>query len=532
MWTRAEGFRSGALLALVGLALSCGGEGSSDAGLRDAGADVAILCVDDCHPCCAFPVECDALGRPRELQACGDPFDCTPETVQLPTVENGCAYHAPLTRAGVATHLGFAELPSGALFVSGYDSGLRTFTHFGDLLLGEVRPAGSGSPALSWRILEGVPQAPVVPLSGVTPLVSGWRGGVAARGDDVGAWSAMAAIGDGLALVYYDRTAGALRYGSTRDAGLAWSSHTVDDAGDAGRYPGLAFMLDGRPVIASWTAVARTQPGVPEASLRVATANGPTTSSADWSVIDLLPTPSPLPCDAALCGPGLVCLASGECVADPGGAPRFVDDGHQAALVRNVTQVRPTASGVALVWFDAGRGSLFGSAFDAVNGTWRAAFAIDGLDASAGVGAGAGASLLVDAQGDWHISYVTLGVATLRYARVDGATLGNVNPDIVIEVVDDGGSGARVPAVPTQLGRHASGEVSVACRDAATVGVLLARRALGGAWNVMLLADDAELGLAGRAVLDLAFHVQGEDSYLVTYGEEPAGELGARLVRF
>lgn len=160
---------------------------------------------------------------------------------------------------------------------------------FGDLVVAEV--TGEGAPPFT--VIQGAPDGPVV----LDP--TGYRGGVTAAGDDVGAWTSIA-LHDGVAAVAYQhRDRGALHLARETDAG--WVTHEIDrpEAGEVGLYASLSLDAAGVPGIAYMARIpADPDPdGHPQitAELRWAQAAGPAPDGPDsWTieVIDQVTVPA------------------------------------------------------------------------------------------------------------------------------------------------------------------------------------------------------------------------------------------------
>lgn len=481
------------------------------------GTDTAmttISCDVSRNVCCN-----NAQGLPScvAIPFCDSPFQC--DSLEPPDATNDCTYRADLTQGQMATHLDIASATDGTLMISGYAPGSFPNPRYGDLVVGLV---SNGN--VSWSIVDGVPAgANPVEESGIFPSTTGWRGGITAPGDNVGEFNAIAFSGSTVAVSYYDRTNGDLKYASSTDGGTTWSIHTVYSDGDAGRYTSLAFMVDGRPAISFLSITPSEDPAQPPRSMvRVAVAASATPgAAADWTTFPIIADPgTAVACRANMCGEGLLCRAdNGACgleSSDEDVDCSFVDrdgatqpgcgsgtkcvsgsNGTTFSCVATIgttyvedvlevdglyTSLRATNTGLALVWHNRVRRTLLGSAFDATAGTWRAPFRIDGFDAVGSGDAGYNADLFIDAAGNWHVAYVDGAFEELRHAQIDATTLVNVNPTIVRSVIDDG---TRPPRERSIVGSDAdiavlsTGAIRVVYQDSTQSEALLATRDAG-----------------------------------------------------
>ncbi|MCA9602468.1 MAG: hypothetical protein KC417_10605, partial [Myxococcales bacterium] len=292
---------------------------------------------------------------------------------------------------------------------------------------------------------------------------AGWRGGVSNPGDDVGRYTAIVENAGMYHIAYYDRTNGALKMASGSPGG-SWAIHVVDDTDDSGRHASMVLGVDGAPIVA-YMRVGTDGSGHTTGSVVVATAITTTpASTADWSFA--IVASKELPCRAAACATGTVCLESGECAAptdDCASACKnteacvlgecqttiganFVEDwapaiGYYASLAR-------TPTGLALTYYDRTNGTLYGARYDGA--AWGTPFTIDGYESGVdGAGdSGIGSSLFVDQNDVWHIAYADGSSESLKYARIDGLV-------VTRSVVDDGtGDGTQT----FSDGRHVVGD--------------------------------------------------------------------------
>ncbi|MDQ3033613.1 MAG: MYXO-CTERM sorting domain-containing protein [Myxococcota bacterium] len=438
-----------------------------------------------------------------------------------------CVRKPPLDPGQLATDLDLVVAEGGEIYVSGYSPGVPPSTRYGDLVFGEVGPGGT----VTWDIVDGAPSSPI------TNDPDQWRGGVSAPGDDVGRWTSMADSGTALYIAYYDRTNSALRVAIGSPG--AWNVQTVDDAGDAGRYPSIVLLEGGVPAIAYM----RIEPaeggtGRLRSSVRLATASSAMPGDAtDWTITEV--AGADMACRPEFCGTGEACLESGECIVptsdcatDCSGDTQCSMGSCQPALAASHVEDLPpayglfanlvrTSAGLALVWYDRGQGNIWGAELPAIGGAWGAPFLIDGYmrgDPASG-DSGIGASLFVDAAGTWHVAYVDGAEEALRYAAVAAGIVSTR------ETIDDGASDGTTAHTD---GRHVvgddasivvtdGGEIRVVYQDSTSHRLMLARRPSGGgAWAVSILDGENHTGFwADQALV-------GGTSYVATWWREEA----------
>ncbi|MBX3250469.1 MAG: hypothetical protein KF901_25055 [Myxococcales bacterium] len=381
----------------------------------------------------------------------------------------------PLDPGLLATHLDMVALADGTLVLSGYSVGSPPSAVYGDLVVG----TWNGT-SVDWEIIDGVPDMPP------TRDPSGWRGGIAQPGDDVGTFSSMVNDGSNLVVAYHDRTNGALKVASGTVGG-AWSITTVDADGYAGAYASLTRTSTGYAV--SYLAISSPSvyPGRPISGVRVATASSPT---GPWTVTEV--TSGEMPCRPAFCGGTAACLETGNCTMDAGGAAtlpdNYVEDLPPAIGLHTALAATPT--GLALVYYSRAEGNVYGVTFE--GGTWGEPFLIDGYgrgDPDAG-DSGLHASLVVDGDGVWHVAYVDGAEEVLRYARIEGGVV--TREDVDDGETEDSTDGRHVVGDDASIVVTPSGEVRIAYQDATRQDARLARKAAGATeWTVSVL-DDAD----------------------------------------
>jgi hypothetical protein len=149
------------------------------------------------------------------------------------------------------------------------------------------------------------------------------------------------------------------------------------------------------------------------------------------------------------------------------------------------------AQGVGIVVYDRTRGNLVGVANQ--GGQWNAQI----LDGQTGSNTdpnrvdtgdvGIGASLAIDSNGDWHVSYVNGWTESVQYLRVPG---GNLSKPLTPEVIDNGmglngmayPDGQHIVGDDSSISLDDSGTVRVVYQDA-TAGNLLEATGVPGSGN-------------------------------------------------
>ena len=478
--------------------------------------------------CCAETNMCQTFGADAD---CGPGFTCPPASIELDGCTVRCAAGAcmekpPLTPGQLATHLDMVLDDSGTATLSGYAAGNAPNRFYGDLVVGEYDAA---SETVDWEIVDGAPSSPV------TAGPSGWRGGVSAPGDDVGRFTSLARSSTGTLYVsYYDADAGDLKLAIR--SGTSWNTQVVDETGDAGRYSSLVLTPEGVPAVAYMRVEPPATSGRPTSGVYFALAsNAAPGDPTEWTISEVVK--GEIACRPQFCGAGQTCLANGECVtpstdcaATCGDAEACVAGSCTAALADPWVEDLPpaiglhislarTASGYGLVYYDRSAGNLQGVSFS--GSAWSAPFLIDGYAAgSPFIGdSGIGASLVVDAAGKWHVSYVDGAEELLKYARISGTTVE------AKEIVDDGSTDGTTPHTD---GRHvvgddssivvtAGGEVRIAYQDATTQRVMYATRASAGGWTTTVLDAMDSTGYFVEQVL------AGDTSYVATWWRREQG---------
>jgi hypothetical protein len=142
---------------------------------------------------------------------------------------------------------------------------------------------------------------------------------------------------------------------------------------------------------------------------------------------------------------------------------------------------------VGIVFYDRIRGNLHQS--QKIAGKWTTVL-LDGQtpgDPGSDTGdTGIGASLAIDAKGDWHIAYVDGIKESLKYMKVIGGTMPQ-SP----EIIDDGkkpdgtqnADGSHVVGDDSSITVSSTGEIRVAYMDATGGKLRIATRAAAGGWT-------------------------------------------------
>jgi MYXO-CTERM domain-containing protein len=373
---------------------------------------------------------------------------------------------------------------------------------YGDLVL--VSAPLTSPTNLTYEVIDGAPDTPV------TADPAGYRGGVAAKGDDVGLGTDIALDAAGNPLIsYHDRDKLALRFAARAADG--WSAHEVlaPAAGSkeiVGRYTALVS-VGGNPAIAFTVQNISKGAGAFAAELRWAVASSPAPKSAsDWTIstVDASPSPCQNLCESGeacfvsgttsackktatgcgTCADGTACLA-GKC--EPVLAKSQLADIPKAIGLWPELLAAPGGS-VLLVYHDSVAGSVKAARLASASATsWSKKVA---ASSSAGDIVGAYPAAAVDADG-LHIVHQNSTKGTLNYVRLDPTTLTSKGT----AVVDDGlrpdglhpvGADAAVVIGP-------AGGLRVAYQDQQTADLLVVSRSKAGAWTPNT-ASDANLG--------------------------------------
>jgi hypothetical protein len=411
-----------------------------------------------------------------------------------------------------------AAVTGSNVWVAGYseadwDNGVQ----YGDLVAGKW-----DGTKVSWTQVDGVPDMP--PVDPTQYDTKGFRGGQIAPGDDVGLWTSIAIGADtNPAIAYFDRTHQALKF--AQYDGERWSVQTVESvpSGVAGRYAKMLF-LGNAFVIAYQSIAPGGKNGALVSKVRLATSSGPKPAAGSWTFEDAAMVDT-TPCRKSFCASTEACVSttkvctatlaasqcspacpSGQACVDsmgPACLPIWDDskiDSYPDAIGDYVSMAPDGQGGVGIAYYDRTHGNLMIARKK--SGAWATTL-VDGEGATApgtGGDAGVGASLFIDANGDWHITYVNGYSEGLQYVKVQQVT--TVGKP---EVVDDG---LGIAGTPFDDGQHlvgddshltviAGGEVHVTYQDA-TVGTLHyavgSPGSTGHTWSVKAVTQD---GFAG-----------------------------------
>ncbi|MBE7480843.1 MAG: hypothetical protein HS104_12785 [Polyangiaceae bacterium] len=385
----------------------------------------------------------------------------------------------------------------GSVWVAGYnDLGYGTSVEngsaqyvWGDLVVGKW-----DGTKVDWQSVDGLPSVdpdlePGDPGGPPDPYYNdqeGFRAGLTEPGDDVGLWTSIA-LSDGQPRVaYFDAKNRALKFASYD--GKKWAMHQVQQkaSSDIGRYAKL-LLVGGKAVVA-YLFMEPGANGAAKSGVRVATASSASPAAAsDWTFTDVY-TDESTPCRAFLC-------ASGECRADTlkceptttgctakcGTDEKCFDTAGTKSCQKIFAKTYPdafpeaaglyvslaeTKSGLGLVFYDRIHGNLMAARQE--GGSWQPATLVagQGTDANGPIDTGdvgIGASLFVDAAGDWHVSYVNGFDETVIYTKITGGTTVGTP-----EVVDDGvvPGGQAVVGADSSIAVAANGDVVIAYQDA------------------------------------------------------------------
>jgi len=401
----------------------------------------------------------------------------------------------------IGSHTSVATATDGTIWVAGYNegdpSGGTAEDFLADLVVGKFDTAKG---AVQWSVVDGVPK----PAEGATLDKNncGFRGGVIDPGDDVGQYTAMVLDSTGNPIVaYFDRTNGALKV--AHGDGKQWSTHTVQTVatGWAGKFNSMV-LLGGKPVIA-YQVVEPGSGGYAKAKVRVAKAQTEVPSNeGDWSIEDAF-VDDKAPCIQDVCSSGQKCLAGDPgaglepiCTATVSGCPAACADGEacvkdkagvagcQKTKVKLGIYINAVGTGISLaasgsdlglVFYDRVRGNIRASSNK--GGKWTTTPTTAPLDGWTGDvtknkdtgDRGIGASLAIDATGNWHVVYADGIKEWLLYKFVPG---GDVTKAAATVVIDDGASTDGSAATAFKDGQHVIGENAQVVLDGGTLKVV------------------------------------------------------------
>jgi hypothetical protein len=435
----------------------------------------------------------------------------------------------------IGEYTSYAVASDGTVWIAGYnDADVTNGLLYGDLVAGKY---DTGKQQVDWVDVDGLPPEPGDGDCAPNPPDT-WRKGLTDPGPDVGLWTSIQLDSNNNPMIsYYDATNKALKFASSPDGGQTWNTHTVMSAAtsDIGRYSKM-LIVSGKPVI-GFLVLEPGMMGWAQSRVVLATGNVAVPASAsDWSMQNALVDPQ-TPCTASLCASGQVCVeATGECQsavagctpsdcgaseAGIGSTPEScvtVDGGAscQAVITSTYVDTYPDTTGdyialangpqgIGIVVYDRTRGNLVGVASQ--GGNWTAQI----LDGQIGANSsptrtdtgdvGIGASLAIDTNGDWNISYVNGWTEALEYMNVPG---GSLSKPLAPEVVDDGlhlggtvySDGQHIVGDDSSVTVDASGNVRVVYMDA-TAGTLheaVGAPASGGThtWTVKAISQPSK----------------------------------------
>jgi hypothetical protein len=468
------------LAAGGGANCDCGKKPHGDNPCPDAGVDFV---------CSNLELVC----YPGQEKLPAEPIVVNPETCEPEPVVCECVGDASDVDPGDYGRFLSIDVHDGSPVVSCYSD------RWGDLVV--VTLDGS---ALVPESVDGVP--------GNLPTLDpeGYRGGVTARGDDVGIFTSAKIDSEGTVHVsYVSKENGALRY--ARGTPGDWEVHEVEaPSGDDAETFYTALMLDGtdKPSIAFMVT------GLPDAStpggfvsqLRYAVAEDSSPGgSSDWTfgVVDEIP----IPC-AGLCDGGQVCVAEtwlcaaeedscgacGEGTGCVGGAcvdiltaARFID--HPEGVGLHVSGGRLSTGVPVLAYHDRTFGLLrmaVGSDTGDASG-WTATI----LEGDAYTDIGLYSSLAVDPSDLLHITYTDAVRDELLYLQADstGAVLLREVVDPGIRPVGGPAEARHVVGLDSKVFIDAGGALRVIYQDGTTADLWNAIRNGDADWTLTPLLE-------------------------------------------
>jgi MYXO-CTERM domain-containing protein len=428
-------------------------------------------------------------------------------------VKTGCGKtctetcQSPLPAGLIGSYTSIATASDGTVWVAGYNDLAvveGTGISYGDLVVGKY-----DGTSVAWQTVDGLPPART-DGSCVVNDPKGWRGGETDPGDNVGQWTSLQ-VGEQPMVSYFDATHDALKFAAFD--GEKWATHTVaqpkERGGEAGRYAKLV-LVDGQPVIA-YLAIDKGEGGKARSRIVVARASTKTPSSpSDWKMEDVQADESGA-CRAGFCDGNTVCApdASAACLPKATDCKDCSGDGKACALVDAKATCVTTLSErslatyprvfgayidlavddngkLGIIAYDRLHGGLLGFAEE--DGAWKSTV----LDPTSTGDLGVGSSLRIAKNGDWHVSYASGFVESLKYLTVPG---GPRNPPKV-EVVDDG---TALDGTTFGDGKHRVGDdsslaldgdkVTIVYQDATAGTLRIATRSGDGAFKVRAIAS-------------------------------------------
>ena len=410
------------------------------------------------------------------------PDAALPDTVPSKLVPGIVGQHSAVSAKG------------GTVMVSAYERA------FGDLVLLSAQATSLGKYTI--QIIDGVP--------GTKPTKDpqGYRGGVEAKGDDVGLHTDLVITATGTPqVVYTDKTNNAVKFASrTADQ---WARHQLAKAVGAKETMGLhnsMALIQGKPAVAFLVLGVKGTGGTFKAELRLAQATVFTPkSSTDWTFSNIESTVMPCRnlCDKSggevcaadksgasscakpttnctpKCGTGLVCMA-GTCLTE------LKDDTVQD--IPKVVGLWPAlveTKGLPTVFYHDNQGGNLKAA-TLQGSTWKKVV----VKGSKTDNVGAFPSAVVDKAGTVHVSYQDMLKASVHYVQVDPSLKATVT-----ELIDDGKrkNGIHMVGADSAISVDPAGVVRVVYQDQQTSDLLYAKRSGPGKWTPNN-SGDANLG--------------------------------------
>ena len=411
----------------------------------------------------------------------------------------------------VGAYSSAAIASDGTVWVSAYnDQGYGTSKQngenlylFGDLVVGKLE----GDQVL-WETVDGLPEVDetLEPGSSGGPIdpdfndPEGFRQGLTEAGPDVGLWTSLKMVDDKPAVAYYDASERALKY--AHYTGKSWKTHQVQSKpnADIGRYADLVI-VDDKPTIA-YLYVEGTAGGT-TSGIRLAQATKKQPDGAgDWVFTNTVSDPK-TPCAGMTCGSKICAQDTGVCEAkasgcDPkcGAGKTCLTRDNKPKCVASLDQTTPTtypeahglyinllktSQGLGLAYYDRIHGNVMIA--QQQGKSWSNPVLVDGQKSGAGGvvdtgDVGIGLSAVVDAGGDWHLSYVNGFDETLIYAKVTkGTTPGTPS------VVDNGKTASEQVLVGDDSAIFVEGNKIQIAYQNATQGKLRWAEGSPGSWK-------------------------------------------------
>lgn len=397
--------------------------------------------------------------------------DC-PEGEIAFCIDGTCVCSDDIVIGKLGAYSDVATGPDSSTWVSAYHN------QYGDLVVARAPDTGGRIPDTAWEWVDGVPDGPVI-----VPQ-SAFRGGIAAKGDDVGMYTSIVVSPDSTPQVtYFDRDSGSLKF-AERSADGVWTNHVIEagtgdlgngEIGNTGALIGMYTSLskrgdDGKPGVAYLAHVADANGRRAEVRFATASTVHPT-SAADWKVyvVDTAALPDEDPNN-----PNIYPL--------PEGLGLFVD------LAR-----MPDQSPV-VVYYDRSAGDLKVSKFDIANDRFATAVVLDG---AGDLDAGWSPSVGVDPNGVVHVAYVDATHDDLLYITdAAGAQKSIVDDGLrIVGTTVDGLPKPEYHFVGDDAGLVLVGDGTVpviAYQDATTQELMLAQRLTDGSWTRESLAGHTD----------------------------------------